>query len=89
MPRGLRGSGSQTGLDGGSYTAGECPVDCPVCALCSKRAEEALCQVLATPHDCDCALVRIGNDPCFEPQSCGCYCLTYAGLTAGARLNAT
>lgn len=57
-----------------------CLAGCPPCALCSAKAEKDLCELLATPRDCDCTHFQIGNDPCTEPMSCDCYCLGYMGL---------
>jgi hypothetical protein len=53
---------------------GPCPDDCPACAQCSERTEQALREFESRP-ECDCPTLEIGIDPCFAPDSCECYCV--------------
>lgn len=44
----------------------------PRCASCLRETEAALCQE-TTYLDCDCREPP-GEDPCFFPEGCGCFC---------------
>jgi len=58
-----------------SSEAGLCPSSCPGCASCSVATEQALSDMAKHPRpECDCATLDPGNDPCFSPESCGCFC---------------
>lgn len=44
----------------------------PRCASCLRETEAALCAETTFP-ECDCRQPP-GIDPCFAPESCGCFC---------------
>lgn len=50
----------------------ERPAGVPACAQCLEREEQEL-RALGERPECDCTQPT-GVDPCFSPDSCGCYC---------------
>jgi hypothetical protein len=59
-----------------------CITSSPACASCSRLAESALRERLASSQmSCDCARITIDIDPCFAPDSCECHCVRLKGLS--------
>lgn len=73
-PPGAPMSGFKPWYNGASFVGETCPADCPPCASCLARDEDFLCQELTMARNCDCANIKIYNDPCFAIKSCECYC---------------
>jgi len=69
------------GADGYAITSSTAPSDAPACARCLLQEENALRWFVEEKRPANCTCPSDDNvDPCFQRESCGCYCMVLGQL---------